>query len=59
MEATACLQNSAYPTDLTLLNASRAKSEKLIDNLYDPVSHIIQKPRTYREEARNRFLIMS
>ena len=35
MDATACPQDIAYPTDLNLLNDSREKSEYLIDILYD------------------------
>ncbi len=34
MDATACSQNIAYPTDLNLLNDAREKSEMLIDILY-------------------------
>jgi len=47
MDATACPQDIAYPTDLNLLNDAREKLEELIDKLYDPVLHH-KKPRTYR-----------
>ena len=55
MDATACPQDIAYPTDLNLLNDSREKSESLIDLLYDKELHK-KKPRTYREEARKVYL---
>lgn len=55
MDATACLQDIAYPTDLNLLNDSREKSEYLIDILYDKELYK-KKPRTYREEARKIYL---
>jgi hypothetical protein len=55
MDATACPQDIAYPTDLNLLNDSREKSEYLIDILYDKELHK-KKPRTYREEARKIYL---
>jgi hypothetical protein len=55
VDATACPQNIAYPTDLNLLNDAREKSEELIDVLYDPSRHF-SKPRTYREIARKDYL---
>lgn len=59
IDATACPQNITYPTDLKLLNASREKTEEIIDKLYNPALHAIKKPRTYREEARQRYLLIS
>lgn len=55
MDATACPQDIAFPTDLNLLSDAREKSEYLIDLLYDPNFHK-QKPRTYRRIARKRYL---
>jgi len=55
MDATACPQDIAYPTDLDLLAEAREKSEQLIDLLYDVELHG-QKPRTYRRLARKRYL---
>jgi len=55
VDATACPQDIAYPTDLNLLNDARMKSEELLDFLYTPELHG-QKPRTYREVARKRYL---
>ena len=54
-DATACPQDIAYPTDLNLLSEAREMSETLIDQLYDPKLHK-DKPRTYREVARKRYL---
>jgi IS5 family transposase len=55
MDATACPQDIAYPTDLNLLNDSREKSEMLIDILFIKELHG-KKPRTYREKARTLYL---
>jgi hypothetical protein len=54
-DATACPQDIAYPTDLTLLSDAREKSEELIDVLYNARKHTA-KPRTYREIARKDYL---
>jgi hypothetical protein len=55
LDATACPQDIAYPTDLALLSNAREKSEELIDLLYDQELHG-RKPRTYRKVARKRYL---
>ena len=55
LDATACPQDIAYPTDLDLLNDSREKSEELIDLLFCN-SSITKKPRNYREKARKEYL---
>jgi len=55
VDATACPQDIAYPTDLNLLNDARKKSEELIDVLYKPHIHLT-KPRTYRKVARKDYL---
>jgi len=54
MDATACPQDIAYPTDLNLLNDAREKSEELIDELHAGLT--TAKPRTYREIARKKYL---
>jgi hypothetical protein len=59
IDATACPQNITYPTDVKLLNASREKTEEIIDKLYNPALHEFFKPSTYREEARQRYLLIS
>ena len=55
MDATACPQDIAYPTDLNLLNDAREKSQELIDILHDFTLHG-KKPRTYRLKARKQYL---
>lgn len=54
MDATACPQDIAYPTDLNLLNDAREKSEELIDELHAGLT--TDKPRTYRKIARKKYL---
>ena len=54
-DATVCPQDIAYPTDLSLLDQAREKSERIIDFLYDPLIHE-HKPRTYRNIARKLYL---
>ncbi len=56
MDATVAPQNITFPTDLKVLNASRIKSEEIIDLLYDAQLHGVTKVRTYRENARKDFL---
>lgn len=56
VDATACPQDIAYPTDLNLLNDAREKSEELIDLIYVASLHGEKKPRTYREKAREYYL---
>jgi IS5 family transposase len=55
MDATACPQDIAPPTDLNLLNDGREKLEELIDILYLQKLHQ-KKPRTYRKKARKLYL---
>lgn len=55
MDATACPQDIAYPTDLNVLNDAREKSEEIIDYLHGQVPKKT-KPRTYRKNARKVYL---
>ena len=55
LDATACPQDIAYPTDLNLLSEARQISERLIDTIYNPVIDA-NKPRTYRKKARKEYL---
>lgn len=55
LDATACPQDIAYPTDLNILNDAREKSEDLIDFLFNVELHQ-KKPRTYRKKARKNYL---
>jgi transposase, IS5 family len=59
VDATACPQDIAYPTDLNLLNDAREQSEQLIDTLYGKTRLLGvagPKPRTYRQIARKEYL---
>lgn len=55
IDATACPQDIAYPTDLNLLNDAREKSEKLLDIVFES-STLKSKPRNYRKVARKDYL---
>jgi transposase, IS5 family len=55
LDATACPQDIAYPTDLNLLSEARQISERLIDTIYNPEMDA-KKPRTYRKNARKEYL---
>lgn len=56
MDATCVPADIHYPTDLSLLNEAREKTEAIIDILYEPLRGRIDKPRTYRKVARNDYL---
>jgi len=58
VDATVAEQAIRYPTDISLLNEAREISETLIDELYK-LSELKKKPRTYRIQARKRFLSLS
>jgi transposase, IS5 family len=55
VDATACPQDIAYPTDINLLSECREKLELIIDALHIK-SDRTKKPRTYREVARKEYL---
>lgn len=55
IDATACPQDIAYPTDLNLLNDAREKSEELMDFAFE-LSNLEKKPKNYREIARKDYL---
>lgn len=55
MDATACPQAIAYPTDLNLANQAREKLEELIDLIHKKDLHG-EKPRDYRVIARSQYL---
>ncbi|BCL59432.1 transposase [Desulfomarina profundi] len=58
VDATVAEQAIRYPTDISLLNEAREISEQLIDELY-AISSLTKKPRTYRQQARKRYLAIS
>jgi IS5 family transposase len=56
LDATCTPADIRYPTDLSLLNEAREKLEEMIDDLYEPLKSRINKPRTYRKNARRDYL---
>jgi transposase, IS5 family len=59
MDATCVPADIGYPTDLGLLNEARQKTEAFIDLLYEPLKGKIAKPRTYRSNARKKYLAVA
>ena len=45
-----------YPTDISLLNEAREKTEGIIDRLHQPLQGDESKVRTYRQRARKDYL---
>lgn len=57
LDASCAPADIRYPTDLNLLNQARETTEVIIDVLYEQVQQEIeQKPRTYRQKARQEYL---
>jgi len=59
MDATCVPADIRYPTDLGLLNEARQKTEAFVDTLYEPLKGKIAKPRTYRNQARKKYLAVA
>lgn len=59
VDATCTPADIAYPTDLSLLNEAREKSEEIIDAMHEPFIGIRRKPRTYRQKARKAYLTVT
>lgn len=57
LDATIADAHIKFPTDLSLLNDSREKSEEIIDKFCKELN--VAKPRTYRREARKKWLNFS
>lgn len=57
MDATCCPADIAYPQDINLLNESREKLERIIDEVCEVNG--LKKPRTYRRQARKDYLKLS
>ena len=55
LDASVAPQDIKFPTDLDLLNDAREHTERIIDELWEPVPGK-RKPRTYRRIARNDYL---
>ena len=58
-DATCTPADITYPTDLSLLNEAREKSEEIIDTMHEPFIGIRKKPRTYRRKARKSYLAVA
>lgn len=56
VDATCAPADIRYPTDTSLVNEAREKSEQIIDTLFEPLKGQTRKPRTYRQKARRLFL---
>lgn len=59
VDATCTPADIAYPTDLSLLNEAREKSEEMIDAMHAPFVGVRRKPRTYRQKARKLYLAVA
>jgi len=55
-DATCAPADIRYPTDVSLLNEAREKTEEIIDMLHAPLVGKEPRPRTYRKKARRRFV---
>ncbi len=55
LDATCAPQNIRFPTDTSLLNEAREKTEEIIDVLHEQGLSDGKKPRTYRQEARRKY----
>ena len=56
VDATCAPADIRYPTDVSLLNEAREKTEELIDKLHAPLVGKTARPRTYRVKARRAFV---
>ncbi len=56
VDATCAPADIRYPTDVSLLNEAREKTEELIDELHIPLVGKTDRPRTYRNKARRAFV---
>jgi len=60
IDATVADQYIRYPTDLSLVNEARVKTERIIDELWELLKgQLPVKPRTYRKKAHKRYLSQS
>jgi hypothetical protein len=57
VDATCTPADIAYPTDVSLLNEAREKSEEIIDAMHEPFESVRRKPRTNRQKARKAYLV--
>lgn len=59
VDATCTPADIAYPTDLSLLNEAREKTEEMIDAMHKPFIGVRRKSRTYRQKARKAYLAVA
>lgn len=63
VDATCTPADIRYPTDLSLLNEAREKSEAIIDQFHKEITQasasMKKKPRTYRKRARKQYLAVA
>ena len=55
MDATCAPADIRYPTDASLLNEARDKTDEIIDVLHGPLVGKSRRPRTYRTTAAREF----
>jgi len=55
MDATCAPADIRYPTDVSLLNEARDKTDEIIDVLHGPLVGKSRRPRTYRQTAARAF----
>ncbi len=55
VDATCAPADIRFPTDVSLLNEAREKTEQIIDKLHSPLVGQQDRPRTYRVKARRKF----
>lgn len=55
-DATCAPADIRYPTDTSLLNEAREKTDAIIDRLHAPLIGTTPRPRTYRKKARRQFV---
>lgn len=56
VDATCAPADIRYPTDVSLLNEAREKTDEIIDELHAPLVGQVPRPRTYRVKARRAFV---
>jgi IS5 family transposase len=59
MDASCVPADIRYPTDLSILNEVREKTEMILDCLHTPDVGKGEKPRTYRQRARKDYLAVA
>jgi transposase, IS5 family len=56
LDASCAPADIRYPTDVSLLNEAREKTDEIIDELHVPLAGREPRPRTYRIKARRQFV---